>query len=573
MRLSPASLLLAAATLGLGCVGQIPSGADSKTGGGPRSSGGSSGDMSVGGAGGSGGSVTTDPPAAACMNPTLAKPCIWRLTKNQIRNSLLDVANFSPPTIDELPAETRLDGDFANQSGKLTIAPLVADQYFSIGNELGAQVVAQSASFIKCPMAQLTGTCLTDFLKGFGLKMWRRPVTDVEVGKLTALFNTTSSMAGGAPAALQNVVQAMFMSPNFLYRTEVGDNSTPGKVTTLTDYELASALSYTLWDSVPDQTLLDLAAQGKLHDKATLTTQAKRMWGAKGAQGAINSFFQQWLQTEDLLSATKDPMYTVYNAQVAGDLLEETRLFINSVVFDPAGDHSFKTLFTAPYGYVSARTAPLYGMSNAMGTTLAKTNLDGTQRRGLLTQAGFISAHSDGDDTAIVSRGRYFRGDILCDGVPPPPDPKLAVFGPRSADPNMTNRERLISHVQNPQCAACHDIFDPIGFAMENYDPIGRFRTTDKGKQIDPSGTIPMPSGGSMTFKNFIDMIDQLSKSPDLYTCFSTQYFSYATGRGFDDLSQCERKSVTNDFVKSGYKVDALVMSVINSPSFTARQN
>ena len=576
MRLSPAKCLVGASFLALGCVGQIPGDGSSK--GGPSKGG--SGGTQVGtggsgagpGTGGTGGPVTEDPPPEACLKPTLAKPRVWRLTKNQIKNTLVDVENFSPPTIEELPAETRLDGDFANQSGKLTIAPLVADQYFTIGDELGAQVVAKSADFIKCPVASLTGTCLSDFVKGFGQKMWRRPITDIEAGKLTTLFTTTSAMAGGPEAALQTLVQALFMSPNFLYRTEVGTSTAPGSVTNLTDYELASALSYTLWDSVPDQTLMDLAAQGKLHDKATLQAQAKRMWGLNRAQGALNSFFLQWLQTEDLPDATKDPMYTMYNPQVAADLMEEQRLFVNSVVFDQTGDRSFKTLFTAPYAFVNARTAPLYGLSTVTGTNLVKTNLDPTQRKGFLTSAGFVSAHSDGDDTAIVSRGRYFRGDILCDRIPPPPDPKLAVFGPRSSDPNMTNRERLISHVQNPQCAACHDIFDPIGFALENYDPIGRYRTMDKGKTIDPSGTIPL-DGKDITFKNFIDLVDQLSQNPALYTCFSTQYFSYATGRGFDELSSCERKTITDEFVKSGYKVDTLVMSVINSPSFTARQN
>jgi hypothetical protein len=573
MRLSPAKCVVGATVLALGCVGQIPSGGDGKSNNGTGGPGNGTGGSGAGnGTGGGGGNVLVDPPPAACMKPTLAKPRIWRLTKNQIRNTLMDLANFSPPTIAELPSETRLDGDFANQAAKLTIAPLVADQYFTIGNELGAQVVSKSADFVTCPVANLAGACLTSFIKGFGQKMWRRPLTDVEVGKLTTLFNTTSSMAGGTTAALQTTVQAMFMSPNFLYRTEVGTSTAAGTVTNLTDYELASALSYTLWDSAPDQALMDLAAQNKLHDKATLQAQARRLWGMNRAQGALNSFFQQWLQTEDLPTATKDPMYTMYNDQVAADLLEEGRLFVNSVVFDPAGDKSFKTLFTAPYGFINARTAPLYGVSTAVGTSLVKTSLNPAQRRGLLTQAGFVSAHSDGDDTAIVSRGRYFRGDILCDRIPPPPDPKLAVFGPRSSDPNMTNRERLISHVQNPQCAACHDIFDPIGFALENYDPIGRYRTTDKSKTIDPSGTIPL-DGSNITFKNFIDLIDQLSNNPALYTCFSTQYFSYATGRGFDELSSCERKAVTDEFVKSGYKVDTLVMSVVNSPSFTARQN
>jgi hypothetical protein len=126
--------------------------------------------------------------------------------------------------------------------------------------------------------------------------------------------------------------------------------------------------------------------------------------------------------------------------------------------------------------------------------------------------------------------------------------------------------------VQTPACASCHNIFDPNGFALENYDPIGRYRTMDKGKQIDASGSIPL-GAGEIAFDNFIDFIDKLSKTPELYACFSTQYFSFATGRNFDEINACERKAITDEFVKSGYKVDKLVMSVVNSPSFTARQN
>jgi hypothetical protein len=560
--------LAGVAALGLGCTGQIKGGGDTT---GPGRGGGGNNTPGNGNGGVIGGNPTVDPPASDCQTPTLAKPRIWRLTKSQIANTLADVASFSSPSIDMLPAETRLDGEFANQAGKLTIAPLVADQYYSIGDELGTQVVSQSATFIKCPVTALgTGTCLGDFIRGFGSKMWRRPLSDVEVQKLTALYTATSTSPGAPADGLKSVVQGMFLSPNFLYRTEVGDNTTPGAVTNLTDYELASVLSYTLWDSVPDATLMNLAAQGKLRDKATLAAQASRMWGAPRAQSALYNFFSQWLQTDDLLSATKDPMYTQYNAQVATDLIAESQMFLNSVVFQ--GDGTFKTLFTASYGYVNARTAPLYGITNATGTNLTKTDFDPSQRRGFLTMAGFVSAHSDGDDTAIVSRGRYFRGDILCDHIPPPPNPAQAVFGPRSSDPNMTNRERLISHVQTPACASCHDIFDPIGFAMENYDPIGRYRTMDKGKMIDGSGSIPL-GNGTISFTNFIDFIDKLSKTPELYACFSTQYFSFSTGRNFDEINACERKTITDEFVKSGYKVQNLVMSVVNSPSFTARQN
>jgi len=506
---------------------------------------------------------------------TLSKPRAWRLTNTQMRNTLLDAVGFSPPTLTMLPGETRLDG-FANQSDRLSIASLVADYYLKASDELATEVARRGAELIPCQqVARLgTGTCLADFIKSFGLKMWRRPLADAEASKLAALYNTTASMAGGPEAGLKNVVQGLFMSPNFLYRTEVGNSQQPGDVTYLGDYELASALSYTIWDAPPDAALMTLAAQGKLRDQATLVREASRLLAdPKKAPAALNSFMQQWLQIEDLLDADKDPMmYSIYNKQVAADLMEESRLLINSVMFDGGGDRSFKTLFTSPFGFVNSRTAPVYGLQNVTGTSLTRTMLNADQRRGILTSAAFMAAHADGDDTGPVSRGRYFREEVLCDHVPPP-DPKDAMFDATKITPDMTNRERLVAHATAPACKACHALFDGLGFAMENYDPIGRFRTTDKGKQLDPTGSVPLTSGTTLTFKNFIDLVDQLSKTPDVYDCFASQYLSYASGRLAEQINPCERKLVIDEFRSSGYKVDSLVLSVIKSPSFMARKN
>jgi hypothetical protein len=329
-----------------------------------------------------------------------------------------------------------------------------------------------------------------------------------------------------------------------------------------------------IWDAPPDTGLMQLASQGKLRDQKVLVGEARRLLAdSKKAPSAMHSFLQQWLQIEDLLNADKDPMvYSFYNKEVAADLMEETRLLLNSVVFDGGGDRSFKTLFSSSLGFVNMRTAPVYGMANVASMGLGRTMLDPNQRRGLLTTGAFMAAHADGDDTAPVSRGRYFREEILCDHVPPP-DPKDAQFDPTKVTDDMTNRERLVAHATAPACKACHALFDGFGFAMENYDPVGRFRTTDKNKQLDPTGSVVLPGGTSVNFKNFVDLIDQLSKLPDVYDCFASQYLSYATGRLAEQINPCERKLVADEFVKSGYKMDSLLVSIVNSPSFMARKN
>jgi hypothetical protein len=392
---------------------------------------------------------------------------------------------------------------------------------------------------------------------------------------------TTSAGEGGPEGGLSNVVQAFFLSPNFLYRSELGDNNTAGMITDLTDYELASALSYTLWDSAPDQTLMDLAAQGKLRDKATLLDQAQRMLGVvEKSKPALESFVQQWLHIEDLLTTQKDPtVYAMGTKEAAADFLQENQMFFDSVMFDPAGDRSFKTLFTASYGFVSSRTAPIYGIQGVTGNNLVRKDFDPTVRKGLLSLGSFMWEHAKADGTHPVERGRFFREEILCEGVSDPPP--SVVIDPQFGDASLPARQRLAIHKKQVVCASCHALMDDLGLSMEDYDGIGRNHkdamgqaTDDRGNVVDLAGTFPLPSDMSdMKFKNFIDLIDQLSSKPDPYTCFASQLHDYATGRRPGENAECEQAMIANDFAKAGYKMDALVMSIVNSPSFMSRKN
>jgi hypothetical protein len=524
-----------------------------------------------------------------CTAMTLAKPRAWRLTHAQVRNTLRDNLGFMPPSISKFPAEGRIDASnsrngFANRADGLAISPLLADAYFTASEELADDVVARPMNYgIACPIANVgTGTCLKGFLTTFGLKMWRRPLTTPELDAFTALYTTSAGQGDGPQGGVKNVAQAFFLSPNFLYRSEVGNTQAAGTVTALTDYELASSLSYTLWDTAPDQALLDLAAQGKLRDKAVLMEQAKRLLAAvPKIAPAMQSFVQQWLHIEDLLEAEKDLMtYSLGTPQVAADLMEENRMFLSSVLFDAGGDKSFKTLFTANYGFVNMRTAPIYGLAGVTGTALARKDFNKDERRGLLTQAAFMWGHSNPDGTHPVERGRYFREEILCEGVPDPPPTVLV--DPKFGDASLPARDRLAIHKKEVVCAGCHTLIDDLGLAMEQYDGVGKLRkdpTTgepmdDRGNKIKVSGTVPLPSDSSvLAFNNFVDLVDKLAAKPDVFSCFASQYMDYATGRRPGENATCEQKLIADDFVKSGYKMDALVLSVINSPSFMARRN
>ena len=515
------------------------------------------------------------PGAQACTPAALPRTRVWRLSHGQLKNTLADVFQYAGTAVDSLPPDARLDG-FANRADRLGLSQLLLEHYFAIGDEVGADVVRRSSEFLGCPVAQLgEGSWLADFLRKVGRRAWRRPLDDADVQGLTGVY-AASAKADSPEAGLKSVVSALLLSPNFLFRTELGPiTDQPGATVRLTDFELAASLAYMLWDGPPDDALLDLAAAGKLHEPATLAAEARRMFkSSKRAPDAMNAFLRQWLKIEDLPTQTKDnTLFPFYSAQVGQDLLDETRLFFDDIVFAPGGDRSVRTLLTSTKGFANARTAAIYGLDTAAldPKSLSKVDLNPKRRRGLLTSGAFLAGHAGGDATKVVDRGSFLREEFLCAEVPAPP--QNFKFEDAAITEDMTAREKLLIHAKNPACGSCHHLFDGIGFALENYDAVGRFRETEHGKMIDPTGVLPLPDGGEISFANFVDLIDQLAKKPDVYNCFATQYLSYATGRGMREIDSCERANLLANFAQSGYRVDGLVVGLVTSTAFTARRN
>jgi hypothetical protein len=261
----------------------------------------------------------------ACMGqPAPASAArVWRLTTAQMRNTLQDVFGFAGTSIDSYPADSRADSaEYADAASRLVVGDLLTTYYDQTAEEVSANMATRSTSFLGCAMTALgTGTCLTDFLKTYGLKAWRRPLTPAELTGLQGLY-TTVAASGDTQLGFTTVVQALILSPNFVFRTELGTSNAPGTTTTLTDYEVASALSYMIWDSSPDQALYDAASAGMLHDGPAIAAQVQRMFAASSrAPLALGSFVQQWLHTDGILVVKKDPTaFPMWNAAMAKDL-------------------------------------------------------------------------------------------------------------------------------------------------------------------------------------------------------------------------------------------------------------
>ena len=261
------------------------------------------------------GAPAVPPGPGACGAAALPPARVWRLTHAQLRNSLQDLFGYAGPAIDVLPADARLDG-FANGASRLAVPPVLLDYYRKVSDEVSSDVVRRSSDLLPCRLTAPGGPCLRQLLTTLGLRAWRRPLVASELGRLEQLYRQAAgSDDAGAELGLKSLIEALILSPNFLFRYELGDNQVAGTVTHLTDWEIASALSYTLWDAPPDAPLLALAAAGRLRDPANLEAQARRLLGTPGrAAPALTYFFRQWMKIEDLPTLGKDaiqfPIYT-----------------------------------------------------------------------------------------------------------------------------------------------------------------------------------------------------------------------------------------------------------------------
>ena len=611
-------------------------------------------------------------PLAGCAVADLPKARLWRLTQVQLRNTLRDLFGFAGVAVDSLPAESRLEG-FANGSDGLGVPPLLMDKYHTVAEEIASEAVRRSSSLLPCRLEELGGgPCLRDFLAGFGLRVWRRPLSGAEVTRLAGVYSAAAA-ATDAGNGLRSLLKALLLSPNFLFRSELGGAPGPDGMVRLTEFEMAAALSYLFWDTTPDETLLHLASVGRLSEPLVLRAQARRLLrSTPRAAPVFTAFVRQWLKIEDLVRSRKDrKVFPMYGSAVAADLLEENRRFVESVAFDPGGDRRLRTLLTAPYGFVNARTAAIYGLaapeppsrnrrraavaaeaapapggppapaageppapvdedpeqpdpdpaadedappappappapagSNATpaaapatapaiatatsalptapakgtgtaaifieGTALRAQGLDPGERRGLLTQGAFLAAHSGPDTPKLVARGSLVREQLLCGEVPEPPDDFK--FDEAKITEDMTAREKFSVHATNPFCSRCHALFDSIGFALESYDAIGRFRRTDKNKPIDPSGKLTSPGGREIQFASFVELVERLADLPETQDCFARQYLTFATGRTAAEVSACEARVVARAFADSGHRLDALMLGVVESPGFFLRR-
>jgi hypothetical protein len=498
------------------------------------------------------------------MTPSVGVAPMRRLTHAEYDNSVADLLGDTTHPGRTFVADTQV-GLFDNTATTQTVPVLLAEQYLNTAAQL-AEGVKDVNKLVGCDPASSTGaTCVRSFIDRFGRRAYRRPLSADEATRLVAVYDATRT-ASDAPTGVRAVVTAMLASPNFLFRPEFG-STTAGQVANakpLTAYEMASRLASLIWASVPDDVLLDAAAKGELATRAQVETQARRLLADARARPALANFYGQWFGMSRIKTASKDTTaYPDFNEALRDAMGEETRRFIDDVLW--SGDAKLTTMLTASYSFVNKPLAALYGVAGpADATTFARVALDPKQRSGVLTQASMLAAYARPDQSSPIKRGQWVRVRLLCQELPDPPANVPELPMPKAG---VSNRERFAMHTSNPACSGCHSLIDGLGFGLEAYDGIGRFRTMDQGVAVDSSGEVTS-SDIDGAYNGAPELAARLAGSAQVRDCAPTQWMHFAMGRKEEEADGCSMMQLKQAFADSNGDLRELMVELTQTDVF-----
>jgi hypothetical protein len=409
--------------------------------------------------------------------------------------------------------------------------------------------------------------CAKTILSALGRRAFRRPVTDADLKPLLAFYQSGRRQRD-FEYGIEMAVRAMLVSPDFLFRMERDPaGSKPGSVYRIGDFEMASRLSFFLWSSIPDDILLDLAEKGKLKDPAVLEQQVHRLLDDPRSESLVANFAGQWLYLRSLAQVKPDPdAFPEFDESLRQSFQQETELFFQNILRE---DRPVMELLGANYTFLNQRLAEHYGIPNVYGSQFRKVALTDPNRGGLLGQGSILTVTSYPNRTSVVQRGKWILENLL--GAPPPPPPVVLDLKPHGKDGRLlTMREQMEQHRANPICSSCHARMDPIGFSLENYDGVGKWRDQDGGSTIDPSGKFP----GGVQFEGPAGLKNLLLTSyhDDFVATVTDKLLTYALGRGLEYYDQPVVRSIARDAARDNYRISALVSAIVRSTPFQMRR-
>jgi hypothetical protein len=495
---------------------------------------------------------------------------VWALTPDQYGRTveaLLPAVRGAGARI----ASTVIEGaGFSNSAGHMTMTEPHLTEILEAAVQLADGALATPAALATClGQAAPTDDCLRGFVSGFAGRAFRRDLEPAEIDRMVALVRAQS--VPDARAGLEQLLLYLFASPQFLFRTELGPPGSDGtSPVALTAFEKASALSYFLGDGPPDAQLQAAARAGALDGKG-LEAQARRLLARPETSPGLTKLVHEQFQTAAVLNTRKDPgAYKAWTDALARDLSAEADSFVRQVLWQEGG--KLTTLLTADFSMLNAVLATYYGAADSTGVKdFHKVTFKAGERAGLVTQAGLMASQALDNDTSPVRRGLYVRQALLCQEVPDPP-PTINVVPPMP-DGKRQQRERLATHSADPTCAVCHAQMDPIGFAFESYDGVGRYRTTDVGRALDTSGTLTGVAG-EFAFGGAVELLQGLARAPEVNRCFVKMAFSYGQGRASEPeaLDRCALERLGQQFDSTGGEIAALAQAIVSDETFFVRR-
>ena len=411
------------------------------------------------------------------------------------------------------------------------------------------------------------GECARQIISTLLGRAFRRPATDADLEMMMDFFLTGREEGGSFDYGIEATLQRILADPEFIYRSEIEPTEVAaGMPYRLSDLELASRLSFFLWSSIPDDELVQLASQGRLHEPEVLQQQVQRMIADPRSAAFVENYTGQWLNVRGM--AASEPvveMFPDFDSTLREAFRREIELFFGSVIQE---DRSILDLLTADYTFVNERLARHYGIPDVYGSQFRRVNLgpELDMRRGLLGKGALLTITSEAARTSPVKRGKWFLETFLGVSPPDPPPGVETDLTPKAGEAPQTLRARLEAHRTDPVCASCHTIFEPMGIALENFDAVGKWRTEDAGSPIDPTGFAP----DGTRLEGVQSLRELLVRYGDQFAQVVTEkLLAYAMGRGVEYEDSPLVRSVTRNAAENDYRFSSLVMGVIQSPAFT----
>jgi hypothetical protein len=502
-----------------------------------------------------------DAPLCSSEEGTLGSAPLRRLTRFEYGRTLADLLGADPSIANELPPDERSLG-YDGMADTYSVSTLHAAKYLEVAERAAAALVgdvSRLSAFAGCnPTA--ADDCVEPFVRAFGRRAYRRTLIDDEVSAMLALHAATATPA--AADGVSAVVAAMLQAPQFIYRAE------PAAPDEAFGAALATRVAYLITASTPDDELLDAAESGALDTNEGLLAQTDRLLATTRASEAFSHFMLEWWELESSGSVQKDQaLYRAWNEQVQRRLPLETQAFLDAAW---AATPSLDVFFGASYTYVDPTLATFYGLAAPSGSSFTRVNLDPTRAAGLLTQGAFLAVHAKPNQTSPIHRGKFVRERLFCDQLePPPPD---IVVAPPAVDPRLSTRERFAQHTESPSCAGCHALMDPIGFAFESYDAVGRWRDTDSGKPVDATGRLD-----GTDVDGELDGVPSLAKklleSEQVRSCVARQWFRYAFGRDATTAADtCTVNALGAELGRSQGNLRAVMRATVEQELFRAQR-